>query len=609
MRAQWSSLVPRCALFVAIALGSSPASAQKDTADIYHRIERFAERRKVTQWLYDAVFVEPPDTSERKKAGSPRVTRDPNMRFKGRTIRAIDIRVLDPFGGDVDDTAALAENRLERWGNALHMRTRQGIIRDRLLFAEKEALDPLRLSESERVLRATPMVNDARVRAYPVKGTRDSVDVVVLVQDRWTLDGGLSGDVSSVDGQLIERNLLGSGQQLSQSFRYTLDAQRPDWGGTHRVYSIGDSYVGSTAQYLLQPAQDQVALSLDRPFFSPVAQWAGNASFAHTWLRQQVDTLLDDPPYLPVADQFAVDAWAGWNLAAQSLRKPSDGMAERVVALRYADTWFHLREQGPAWDSAFVGTRTALASFSLGARRYTKDRYLYRFGQTEDVVEGMLWSTTAGLRWQERGSPRPYVGASFTRAAYMGFGDHLSVRLGLGGLIDGGSMRDGVAMVDLDFFSRTFLFGRWRFRQFVRLIGARAIGPSTTGSITISGDQLVGYSRSAWTGSSKFLLRTETVAYMPGSFLGFHFAPVFSIGVGTVTGAGTRPLEGTLQPAIGLGVLIRNEHLLIRSFQVSVAFYPPVFNDVDPWQWDALRSLSLRTADLAPSRPDVITVP
>lgn len=583
--------------------------AQKDSGDVYEKVQRFAERRKVTRWLYDAVFVEPPDTVERKKVGSPRVSRDPNRRFKGRSIRRIEVRVLDPFGGDVDDTTAMEVNRLERWGNALHMRTREGIIRNRLLFAEHERLVPLRLSESERVLRSTPMVNDVRVRAYPVKGSPDSVDVIVLVQDRWTLDGGISGDASSVDLRGTERNLLGTGQEFTQTFRHSLDAQRPDWGGTHRLYSISNSFIGSTAQYLLQPAQDQVALSLDRPFYSPVAQWAGNASFTHTWLRQQLDTLYEDAPYRSVADQFTVDGWAGWNLAAKNKRKESDGMSERVVAMRYADTWYRQRAVGPVWDSAFIGSRLALASFSLGARRYAKDRYLYRFGQTEDVVEGMLWTMTAGVRWPERGRSLPYVGGSFTRAAYVGFGDHLSVRFGLGGMIENGSMRDGVAMVDVDFFSRTFSMGRWRLRQFVRMIGGRIIGPSSAGSITIGEDQLVGFSRSVWTGDAKFLLRTETVAYMPGSFLGFHFAPVLSFGVATVTSEGTRPLEGTLQPAIGLGVLIRNEHLLIRSFQVSVAFYPPVFNDVDTWQWDALRSLALRTADLAPSRPDVISVP
>lgn len=606
-----SLLIARGAVITLVVLGPLWSRAQKgpDSTAIYDRIHRFAERRKVTQWLYDAVFVAPPDTMEHKRSGSPRVSRDPNRRFKGIAIRRIEVRVLDPFGGNVDDTVAVTENRLERWGNALHMRTRERVVRGRLLFTEGDPLDPLRLSESERVLRSTPMVNDARVRARPVKGHKDSVDVLVLVQDRWSLDGGISGDQTSVSANVVERNLLGTGQEFTQTFEHSLGAQRPDWGGTHRVYAIGHTFIGSTTQYAIRPAQDDVSFSLDRPFYSPVARWAGGTAVRHSWIRQQLDTASAGAPFVPVANQFTVDGWFGWNLSVNDRGTPSDGMRERVIAARFADTWFDQRLTGPPWDSTYTGSRLALLSFSLGARRYAKDGYLYRFGQTEDVVEGMLWTSTAGLRWPDRSRAAPYLGTSFTRAAYMGFGDHLSARVAVGGMVEGGSLRDGLALLDLDFFSRTFSMGRWRLRQFVRGIAVRSIGTTTTSSVTIAGDQFIGFSRPSWTGASKFLLRTETVAYVPWGFLGFRFAPVFSMGIGTVTGPGARPLEGTLQPAFGLGVLVRNERLLIRGFQVSFAFYPAVFNDTEMWQWDALRSLALRTADLAPSRPDVITAP
>jgi len=610
MRKRWMPIAP-IAVLVTFACGpvGSHAQVHADSTAIYERIHRFAERRKVTRWLYDAVFVEPPDTVERKEPGSPRVARDPNRRFKGIPIRRIDVRVLDPFGGNVDDTAAVTENRLERWGNAMHMRTRERVVRGRLLFTEGDRLDPLRLSESERVLRSTPMVNDARVRARAVKGRKDSVDVVVLVQDRWTLDGGISGDQTRVSASAVERNLLGTGQEFTQAFEYGLGAQRPDWGGTHRVYAIGNTFVGSTAKYALRPAQDDVSFSLDRPFFSPVARWAGSAAVGHSWIREKRDTTSTGAPFIPVADQFMLDGWFGWNLSPNNLGKPSDGMHERVVAVRFADTWFDRRFTGSPWETRYVGSRLALVSFSSGARRYAKDRYLYRFGQTEDVVEGLLWTATTGLRWPERGRTAPYVGTAFTRAAYMGFGDHLSIRVGVGGMVEGGSVRDGLALLDLDFFSRSFPIGRWHLRQFMRGIAVRSVGTTTSSSVTIASDQLIGFSRDAWTGTSKFLLRTETVAYMPWGLLGFRFAPVFSLGIGTVTGPGVRPLEGTLQPAFGLGVLVRNERLLIRGFQVSFAFYPAVFNDTGVWQWDALRSLALRTADLAPSRPEVIAAP
>ncbi|MBL7983707.1 MAG: hypothetical protein JNM91_01850 [Flavobacteriales bacterium] len=598
----------RVFLWVALVAAAQGVRAQGDSTKVYEDIRRFAGKSRFTQLLYDAIFVAPVDTADRRPRGPAKQPRDPNLRYRGRTIRHIHVRVMDPFGGDVEDSVPGTMNRLERLGNALHVRTRERIVRGRLLFAPGDALDPVRLSESERVLRSTAMVNDARVRAQPVTGTRDSADVFVVVLDRWTLDGGLSGDATTIDANAVERNLFGSGQELSQSFRYDMDALRPSWAGTHRVYSFGTSFVGSTAQYALEPDIDRVLFSLDRPFFSPVAKWAGNITLAHDWLRARTDTANVDAPSVPVADRSAVDLWSGMNLSASEGGR-SDGMAERVIAVRYAETWYRERSDNGAWDTLFVGSRALLASFSLGARRYVKDAYLYRFARTEDVVEGMIWTTTAGVRWPTAQRALPYVGMSFTRAAYMVPGDHLSARIGFGGMLEGRSFVDAITLLDVDVFSRSFQLGRWRFRQFARLIAGRSINPSTSSPLRITGEQLVGFERPEWEGASKVVLRMDLVAYAPTRFLAFRFAPVLSIGVGTVAPSGVRPLSSALQPAFGMGVLVRNERLLIRGFQISFAWYPSIFADADVLRWDPLRSLALRSADLSPARPDVIAVP
>ena len=598
----------RLLLWAALTAAPQLCAAQPDTTTVYEDIQRFAKRSRVTRLIYDAIFVEPTDTVERKSHGSPTKVRDPNLRYRGRTIRSIHVRIMDPFGGDVEDSLAAPENRLERWGNALHMRTRDRIIRGRLLFASGDPLDPLRLSESERVLRSTAMVNDARVRAHVVSGTRDSVDVFVVVLDRWTLDGGLSGDQTTVDANAVERNLFGWGQELSQSFRYDMEASRPSWAGKHRVYSFGTSFVGSTVQYALEPDIDRVLVSMDRPFFSPVAKWAGNITLAHDWLRARTDTLDVEADPVPVANRSMVDLWLGMNVAGSG-EVGSDGISEQVFGVRYSDTWYRERDNIGAWDPVFTGSRLLLASFSLGARRYVKDSYLFRFARTEDVVEGMLWTTTAGVRWPTNQRVLPYVGMTFTRAAYMGSGDHLSARIGFGGMITRSAFVDAVALLDVDLFSRSFQFGRWRFRQFARVIAGRLINPSTPTSLLITSDQLIGFERPTWNGASKIVCRTDLVAYAPIAFLDFRFAPVLSIGVGTMAPLGARPLSAPLQPAFGIGVLVRNERLLIRGFQVSLAWYPSIFSDADVLRWDPLRSLALRSADLSPSRPDVLAVP
>src|SRR6478672_4171058 len=77
-----------------------------------------------------------------------------------------------------------------RAANALHIETRQSVIRKFLLFHEGEPFDPVRLEETERNLRVLPFLKAASVVAGPPHD--GVVDVDVTTQDAWTTQPGLS---------------------------------------------------------------------------------------------------------------------------------------------------------------------------------------------------------------------------------------------------------------------------------------------------------------------------------------------------------------------------------------------------------------------------------
>lgn len=97
--------------------------------------------------------------------------------------------------------------------NRLHVQTRESLIRRELLFEEGDCLDPLRISESERLLRAHRFLESVEIQTERRRDGR--VDVTVATRDDWTLrveprfhlGGGFS--VSGVS--LAERNLGGRG--------------------------------------------------------------------------------------------------------------------------------------------------------------------------------------------------------------------------------------------------------------------------------------------------------------------------------------------------------------------------------------------------------------
>ena len=135
-------------------------------------------------------------------------------------IRQIRIESENVFGDA--HTSVLA-----RLADAIHGITRPEVIRRELLFAEGESLDPEKIAETERNLRALDLFRSVKIRVEPV--AENQVDVVVHTRDGWTtqISGSLgrAGGGNKFRAEIQENNLLGFGKSLSVSF-----ASNPDRG-------------------------------------------------------------------------------------------------------------------------------------------------------------------------------------------------------------------------------------------------------------------------------------------------------------------------------------------------------------------------------------------
>ena len=165
-----------------------------------------------------------------------------------------------------------------RTANALHIRTRKGVIQRIILFKSGEPVSVQRIEETERLLQNRPYIYEVFIR--PIAYRDGVVDVEVLTRDTWTLDPGLGfsrqgGENTSKYG-LKELNLLGTGAaiewQREETKRGTTDEYQFNNDlilGTRARFNITyvDSYTG-TAQFI----------SLTRPFFQLDGRWAAGVS-------------------------------------------------------------------------------------------------------------------------------------------------------------------------------------------------------------------------------------------------------------------------------------------------------------------------------------------
>ncbi|MFN8389818.1 MAG: hypothetical protein U0136_05975 [Bdellovibrionota bacterium] len=125
-----------------------------------------------------------------------------------KTIRSIRIEVRNVF--DDPDLGWFYQTV-----NGLKIQTKEEIVRRELLFKEGDQYDEFLVAESERSLRRIPFLR--QISITPIE-EGDAVDIVVSVQDTWTLipfiNFALGGGTNRSSIGIAESNLLGYGKRM-----------------------------------------------------------------------------------------------------------------------------------------------------------------------------------------------------------------------------------------------------------------------------------------------------------------------------------------------------------------------------------------------------------
>ena len=107
--------------------------------------------------------------------------------LEGKTISKIFLRTLNVAGESIDETISSDSTWFNNLANSFHYKTRNWVIRERLLFNEGDKLNYRTLYESERLLRSSNLFLDVKINVFPSAISKDEVEIVVITKDRWTL--------------------------------------------------------------------------------------------------------------------------------------------------------------------------------------------------------------------------------------------------------------------------------------------------------------------------------------------------------------------------------------------------------------------------------------
>jgi hypothetical protein len=434
-----------------------------------------------------------------------------------------------------------------RVANALHFRTRDGVIRRELLLSPQDCYDPFRLAESERLLRSYDIF--ANVDVFGVQQPDSNWHVIVTTRDEWStrvdvrvrVDNGV--ELQGV--RVFETNLLGLAHSLG-AFYYQREIRR-DYGVSYYTpqllntrWDLGTA-VGRTR------AGTFVSEEIAYPFLGELGHWGGRQAFRRN--DQYFEYIASDAPRLdahhvliPLREKF-VDVSVlrrlgergnttllGGGLSLEHLTYP--GRVESAPAGNFDE-----RVPADSATSALVQGKARVldavrASLLIGRRnvRWRARRGLDSMRGEQDVRLGTELGLMAGRSIPGLADDDDWRLTLSSYAGFEIFGAFAVARARADGRYDL-SDDDGSRWQDL--LADAELLAYWRRARLqrhtlvLRAAAAGAWNTRTPFQLTLGGERAVrGYNFERWPGGQRVVATLEDRI-----FLGWPFPDLFDAGL------------------------------------------------------------------------------
>jgi hypothetical protein len=577
-----------------------------DSIKLYSNIESYSEKNKFTKMLYRLVF-KPVSRDSNKNKPESRPDQKPYIAFEGKIIRSIQIETLDPFGYSIGDTIVASPNIFARAGNKLHVKTHPFIIRNLLLIRENQVFDSLLVRESERLVRDNKFVTDVSFYINESSPGSDSVDIFIRELDTWSIIPGGSLSGSRIRGELTDQNFVGLGHKFEIGTTLNTSNGKTAFNTGYYIPNFRNTYITSSLVYSRDEQNNfDFMFVVDRPFFSPLAKWGAGALVLNHFRRDyfpQYDTLggLQNNKFRQT------DFWVGKATRIFKGNSEISRTTNLISTARFMRIRFIEKPVEPdSLKPSFADEELYMAGLAISARQYLQDKYIFNFGLTEDVPVGKVFGITGG--YQARGDiSRMYFGARFSIGRYYPWG-YLVSNLEVGSFVRGSKIEQGVLNLSANYFSGLIKIGKWRFRQFVKPELTLGINRFSQDYLSLNDSYgLTGFNSKGLSGTNRLLLTVQTQSYAPWNLIGFRFGPYVAVSVGMLCNNTEGFSKSKLYSLIGFGVLVKNVHLVINTFELSIAFYPSIPGvGQDVFKTNAFKSADFGFPDFVVGKPEIV---
>jgi hypothetical protein len=497
--------------------------------------------------------------------------------YENKIIRFIHIYARDVSGPSIEDDSTWKPSWAGNVANSLHFKTRNWVVRNRLLIKEGDHLNPTLLAESERILRSTGVFLDARIKITPVKNYKDSVDIVVITQDKWTLSLLASYNTNAKNGYLGlgDENFLGLGHILN--LRYTHDEEKAVGSGgifEYTATNIGGSFINAEGRIESNGRSNFKGIDFSRPFLTTHIHWSGALTF--NWLNDvfKYSDSSDGMKAFPYK-KISQDVWLGRTfslsfLPYQLFKNTDFFTSARIYHVDYPEN----PDNSKISEKIFDSNTQYLFSTGFINRHFYKDSFVNAFGVTEDIPVGGIFSTTFGKDLKPN-SNRWYTGIELIYSRRIPGIGYSSADFKLGGFKHMGDWEQDIFNFNFIYHSLLLKKEKWKYRFFLqtdllygfnRLQGEQIYLNSQNG--------LRGFDDILLFGTKRITLNLETRIFSPFSPLGFVLGGIVFSDFGLITNNGISLTKSKLYQSYGIGLRTRNESITNTNFVISIAYIP-----------------------------------
>lgn len=557
----------------------------------------------------------------------PQKVENPFLKFKGKLIRSVEVLSLG-FQRNIYDTSLVKYNLGIRLANMFHKNSNEKVIRRNLFFTEGGRVFPYLFADNERYLRNLSFLQDARIIVDFAESSRDSVDVLVLTKDVFSLGAKLKVDDRTRGRiEVSDDNIAGSATKFTVSGLYdeprhpqqSLAAElvRRNIGGSFIDWTMGFSNFASSYSSG-RWEETKLYARIDKPLVTPFIPTTGSLEGGY---YQSNDAYQSGPFYKTNFryKYYNADGWFGYGLDNRKrLYNNREIRVHTFAALRAFTYQFAAipEKYRDTFNYIFTSTTGALASLNIFKQVFYKTNFIYGFGRNEDVPEGFSVSLTGGYTIKKNPGyfiknaiGRPYSGLDIGFANFDKSGFYSNFTFRSGGYFYRNRFEDLNLLFNVEHFTRLKkLNTNWYQRTFINTGITTQVNPALDAPLYINNDFGLPYFNPGGLSSDlRGTVKLESVYYNTKKILGFRFAPFAFTDFIFLKPSRLGLKKGDVFSALGGGIRTRNENLVFGTIELKGYYFPRTTGSMDPWKIEVSTNIRFKYNSSFIRRPDFVS--